>query len=76
MNSIEEIELSKIEMTDTQKTILIGAMLQEILQDIDKSLSLTSNTEQRIQLLKRKISIEYALETLFNALGGNNDNSY
>lgn len=74
MNSIKEFELSKIEMTDTQKTILIGAMLQEMLQEIDKSLSLTSNTEQRIQLFKRKISIEYALETLFNTLGGNNDN--
>lgn len=70
MNSIEQIELSNIEMTDTQKTILIGAMLQEMLQELDKSLSLTSKTETRIQLLKRKISIEYALETLFNALGG------
>lgn len=73
MNSIEKIELSKIEMSETQKTILIGAMLQEMLQDIDKSLSLTSNKESRIQLLKRKISIEYALETLFNALGKDND---
>lgn len=74
MNSIKEIELSNIEMTDTQKTILVGAFLQEKLQEIDKSLSLTSNTETRIQLLKRKISIEYALETLFNALGGKNEN--
>lgn len=67
MNELREIY--NIEMTDKEKTILAGSKIMETISEIEKSIELTSATEQRIQLLKLKSSYEYAIMCLYEVLG-------
>ena len=67
MNELREIY--NIEMTDKEKTILAGSNIMKKINEIEKGLELTTNTEERIGLLKLKASLEYAIVSLYDVLG-------